>query len=241
VVIRSGTTRIKLPSTRRKVTTHERVIVTVRYMPTLLHLDSSADLTGSVSRRLTARFAAGWAARGYATVRRDLFVEQPPHLPSHVLHWAPNLRAADESIARAHEHYQEELIGELLSADIVLIGAPMYNWSAPSTLKAWIDWTHVPGMTAPAGPDDPAPLADKPVVIASARGLAYGPGRGNEDHELAALNQLFAPSMQMTVYPVLAELTLAGRVADLVPYAALGAASLAAAEAEIDRLLAELR
>ena len=42
-------------------------------MATLLHLDSSADLTGSVSRRLTARFATGWAALGHATVRRDLF------------------------------------------------------------------------------------------------------------------------------------------------------------------------
>jgi FMN-dependent NADH-azoreductase len=65
-------------------------------MATLLHLDSSADLTGSVSRRLTARFAAGWATLGHATVRRDLFLDQPPHLPSSVLHWAPSLRATDE-------------------------------------------------------------------------------------------------------------------------------------------------
>ena len=209
-------------------------------MATLLHLDSSADLTGSVSRRLTARFATGWAALGHATVRRDLFVDQPPHLPSNVLHWAPSLRSADESVDPADDRYQEELVGELLAADVVLVGAPMYNWSVPSTLKAWIDWIHVPGMTAPAGPDDPAPLAGKPIVIASGRGLAYGPESGNVDHELAALNQLFAESMQMTVYPVLAELTLADRVVGLAPYAAQGAASLAAAEAEIDRLLTEL-
>jgi FMN-dependent NADH-azoreductase len=114
----------------------------------------------------------------------------------------------------------------------------MYNWSVPSTLKAWIDWIHVPGMTAPASPDDPAPLADKPIVIASGRGLSYA--RTVVDHELAALNQLFAVSKQLRVYPVLAELTLADRVADVAPYAAQGAASLAAAEAEIDRLLTEL-
>jgi FMN-dependent NADH-azoreductase len=132
------------------------------------------------------------------------------------------------------------LVGELLAADVVLVGAPMYNWSVPSTLKAWIDWIHVPGLTAPAGPEAPAPLAGKPIVIVSGRGLAYGPDSGNVDHELAALNQLFAASMQMTVYPVLAELTLADRVVDLNPYAAQGAASLAAAEAEIDRLLTEL-
>jgi FMN-dependent NADH-azoreductase len=186
-------------------------------MATLLHLDSSADLTGSVSRRLTARFAAGWAALGHATVRRDLFAEQPPHLPTHVLHWAPSLRAPGEAVDPADDRYQEELVGELLMADVVLLGAPMYNWSVPSTLKAWIDWVHVPGMTAPAGPDDPGPLAGKPIVVASGRGLAYGPASGNVDHQLPALNQLFAGSMQMTVYPVLAELTLAPRTPPKVP------------------------
>ena len=209
-------------------------------MPTLLHLDSSADLTGSVSRRLTARFAAGWIARGHGVVRRDLVAEQPPHLPTNVLHWAPSLRAPGESVDPEHQRYQDQLVGELLSADVIVVGAPMYNWSVPSTLKAWIDWIHVPGITAPAHPDDPAPLAGRPIVIASGRGLAYGPGSGNVDHELAALNQLFALSMQMAVHPVLAELTLTDRVAELRAYAAQGAASLVAAEAEIDRLLAEL-
>lgn len=209
-------------------------------MSTLLHLDSSADLNGSVSRRLTARFAAGWADRGHTTVRRDLFIDQPPHLPSNVLHWAPSLRTADETVDPAHERYQQALVDELLAADVVLLGAPMYNWSVPSTLKAWIDWIHVPGLTAPAGPEDPAPLGGKPIVIASGRGLAYGPGSGNVDHELAALYQLFGASMQMAVHPVLAELTLAERVADLAPYVPQGAASLAAAAAEVDRLLDEL-
>ena len=83
-------------------------------------------------------------------------------------------------------------------------------------------------------------MVGKPIVIASGRGLAYGPNTGNVDHQLAALNQLFAESMQMTVHPVLAELTLADRVAGLAPYVAQAAASLAAAEAEIDRLLTEL-
>lgn len=201
-------------------------------MTTLLHLDSSADLTGSLSRRLTARFAAGWTARGGTTVRRDLFVEQPPHLPTNALHWAPGLRTDQEAVDPEPERYQEELVGELLAADVVLVGAPMYNWSVPSTLKAWIDWIHVPGTTAPASSADPAPLAGRPIVIVSARGGAYGPGSGAVDHELAALDQLFAGSMQMAVHPVLAELTLAARLTDLAPFAAQGVASLAAAEAE---------
>lgn len=209
-------------------------------MALLLHLDSSADLTGSASRRLTKRFADGWSERGHTVVRRDLFAEQPPHLPSHLLHWAPALRFGSGSVRPEDERYQDELIGELLAADVVLLGAPMYNWSVPSTLKAWIDWIHVPGKAAPAGPDDAVPLQGKPIVIASGRGLAYGPDSGNVDHELAALRQLFEGSMQMVVHPVLAELTLAPHVADLAPYADQSIASLAAAEAEVDRLLSEL-
>ncbi|HET9873307.1 MAG TPA: NAD(P)H-dependent oxidoreductase [Propionibacteriaceae bacterium] len=209
-------------------------------MATLLHLDSSADLVGSTSRRLTARFAAGWAAHGHSTVRRDLFTEQPPHLPHHLLHWSPDLLGPGESLDPEHERYQDQLIDELLAADVVVLGAPMYNWSVPSTLKAWIDWVHVPGKTAPAGADDRAPLHGKPIVIASGRGLAYGPDSGNVDHELAALRQLFEGSMHMVVHPVLAELTLTTRVSDLAPYSRHAADSLAAAEAEIDRLLTEL-
>lgn len=209
-------------------------------MSSLLHLDSSADLTGSASRRLTARFAAGWTERGHSVVRRDLFEERPPHLPSNKLHWAPALRFGEGDVRPEDEAYQDELIGELLAADVVLIGAPMYNWSVPSTLKAWIDWIHVPGKSAPGGPDEVAPLLGKPVVIASGRGLAYGPDSGNVDHELAALRQCFEGSMQMVVHPVLAELTLAPVVPDLRAYSDQSAASRAAAEAEIDRLLAEL-
>ncbi len=209
-------------------------------MAVLLHLDSSADLTGSASRRLTERFAAGWTARGHSVLRRDLFSDQPPHLPTNKLHWAPALRFGDGPVDPRDELYQDELVGELLGADVVLIGAPMYNWSVPSTLKAWIDWVHVAGTTAPAGPQDPVPLKGKPVIIASGRGLAYGPGTGNVDHELAALRQLFEGSMQMVVHPVLAELTLAPRVPALAAYAEQSLASRVAAEAEVDRLLAEL-
>ena len=209
-------------------------------MATLLHIDSSADLTGSVSRRLTGRFADGWAALGHDVVRRDVFVDQPPHLPTNALHWAAPLRLDGDRVEESDDAYQQELTGELLAADVVLLGAPMYNWSVPSTLKAWIDWIHVPGITAAASATDPAPLGGKPIVIVSGRGAAYGPGTGMADHELAALNELFAGSMQMTVHPVLAELTLVDRVPELAPRAAEAAASLSAAEAEIDRLVALL-
>jgi len=97
-------------------------------MSNLLHLDSSADLTGSASRRLTARFAAGWAALGHDIVRRDLFAEQPPHLPNNVLHWAPRLRAPGASADPADERYQEELASERWAPTAVRWGARWKNW-----------------------------------------------------------------------------------------------------------------
>lgn len=212
-------------------------------VPTLLHLDSSADLTGSVSRALTARFATGWTARGadHVVVRRDLHSAPLPHLPTNVLHWAPQLREPHETVPADAEDLQRRLIDELLTADVVVIGAPMYNWSIPSTLKAWIDYIHVPGTTAPFG-DDHRPLAGRPVVIVSSRGDQYGPGTPNagSDHEIPALTQVLGVALGMSVHVVIAELTLVGRIAAMAPLAAQSAASRAGAEQTIDRLSTEL-
>lgn len=208
-------------------------------MPTLLHLDSSADLDGSVSRRLTARFAAGWQALGadHVVVRRDLLADPPPHLPSNVLHWGPSLREPGERVSEQDERRQAELTGELLAADVVLVGAPLYNWSVPSSLKAWIDWIHVPGTTVGG---DPPQLAGKSAVVASARGLGYGPDSGNVDHQTPYLRQVFTDALGMTTYVVAAELTLASRLPDLAEFTEQSADSLAAAEAELDRLVVAL-
>ncbi|CAI7980698.1 hypothetical protein FRAHR75_890009 [Frankia sp. Hr75.2] len=70
---------------------------------------------------------------------------------------------------------QDELIAELLAADVLLVGAPMYNWSLPSTLRAWIDQIHVLRVTAPFDTGGPA-ARRLAVVVISARGAQYGPG-----------------------------------------------------------------
>jgi FMN-dependent NADH-azoreductase len=210
-------------------------------MPTLLHLDSSADLTGSVSRALTARFAAGWSAISpeHLIVRRDLHTDQLPHLPANGLHWAEHLRTPDETVPAAAAELQQQLITELIAADVVLVGAPMYNWSVPSTLKAWIDYIHVPGTTAPFD-DQTQPLLGKPVVIVSSRGAGYGPDTGNIDHEIPSLQQLFGSALGMEVFVVIAELTLAERVPALAAFTGQAAAGLEAAQATIDSLAVQL-
>jgi FMN-dependent NADH-azoreductase len=146
-------------------------------MAHLLHLDSSARGAGSISRQLTAAFAAQWreAQPGGTVAYRDLVAAPLPHLTEPLvaaMFVPPTLRTAEQDQATA---LQEALIAELMTADTVLIGAPMYNFNIPSALKAWIDHVVVFGRTV--GEDL---FAGARVVVASSRGGAYGPGTPRE-------------------------------------------------------------
>lgn len=186
-------------------------------MPTLLHLDSSADLEASRTRAMTAEVAEAWRTRGadYEVVVRDLHADPPPHLRTTAQHWPERLRGGAVLSADVDE-LQRAVLDELLAADAVVIGAPMYNYSMPSTLKAWIDLIHVPGITSPF--DEPTqPLAGRPVVIATARGAIYDAGTPTEgwDHGVPALQVVLSDSLGMTVHVVATSRTLADRVPDL--------------------------
>jgi len=212
-------------------------------MPTLLHLDSSADLRTSVSRALTARFATAWTeiSTDHLVVRRDLHLDPLPHLPTSALHWAPRLRTREETVPADAEQLQRILIDELLKADAVLIGAPMYNWGVPSTLKAWIDYVQVGGITSTV--DEPTqPLAGKPVVVVSSRGAGYGPGTPDEgaDHAVPQLVQALGVAMGMQVSVVTAELTLATRIPALHSLAGQAADDLERAAQDMVDLAAKL-
>ncbi len=129
-------------------------------MPSLLHLDSSANCSReSVSRQLTALFAGIWQDRhGPAGYRyRDLAADPVPPLDNAFC--ALGRRAERLGLVRpaevaglagtpAEKHQwalTSPLISELLAAGTVLIGAPMYNYSVPASLKAWIDRVSFPG------------------------------------------------------------------------------------------------
>nr|WP_269328525.1 NAD(P)H-dependent oxidoreductase [Kineosporia babensis] len=196
----------------------------------MLHLDSSADLRNSVSRALTARFATTWTeiSTEHLVVQRDLHLDPLPHLPTNALHWAPRLRTPEEVVPADAEQLQNVLLDELAKADVVLIGAPMYNWGMPSTLKAWIDYVHVGGVTSTVDEQPAQPLAGKPAVVVSSRGASYGPGTPGEntDHEVPSLVQSLGISMGMDVTVVTAELTLATRLPALNPFAGQAADEL---------------
>ena len=134
---------------------------------TLLHIDSSIQGEVSVTRQLSAEIVRRWLARHPATevLYRDLSAQPLPHLSGTALVGTDELEAARNSA----------VLGEFLRADIVVIGVPLYNFSIPSQLKAWIDRISVAGKTFRYTEKGPEGLAGgKKVVLAIARGGVYG-------------------------------------------------------------------
>jgi FMN-dependent NADH-azoreductase len=212
-------------------------------MPHLLHLDSSAAGDASRSRAVTAAFSAAWRARGadYTSTYRDLHRDPVPHLPDAELHFAPRLRRADAAPPTDAEALQQQLIAELCDADVLLVGAPMYNYSLPSTLKAWVDYIHVLGVTTTF--DEPTkPVAGRPAVVVSSRGGFYGDGSPTPDwdHAVPVLDIVLGSALGMDVTVLLASRTLSDRLEPLRPMADWAAKDLARATEEAVRLANKL-
>src|ERR1700736_2502423 len=114
----------------------------------ILHIDSSISGEASVSRQLSAAIVTALtrALPGLAVVRRDLDADPIPHLDSRSLAAVRPDIAADAATGAAEEKGAAAL-EEFLDADIVVIGAPMYNFAIPSQLKAWLDRILVAGKT----------------------------------------------------------------------------------------------
>ncbi|AMM19665.1 FMN-dependent NADH-azoreductase [Frondihabitans sp. PAMC 28766] len=184
-------------------------------MPSLLHLDSSADLHGSRSRAITASFTDAWRSLGddHTVVYRDLHREQLPHLSNADLHFPAALRPEGSQVDPAQEALQHEIIAQLLAADVLLIGVPLYNYSMPSTLKAWVDYIHVPSVTAPFGADMTQPMKGRPAVLVSTRGGVYDQGTPTEfdDHALPALTLILQGALGMQVETIVDTRTLTER------------------------------
>ena len=143
----------------------------------LLHVDSSIFGEGSLSRVLSAEVVAAQRALhpGIEVTYRDLAADPLGHLTR--IHFAGLKGAlpADRESVRDLAAGQAAL-NEFLGADILVVGAPMYNFSIPSQLKAWIDRLAVPGKTFRYTKNGPEGLADgKRVIVASSCGGFSGP------------------------------------------------------------------
>lgn len=137
----------------------------------LLHIDSSALGNHSVSRGLTAAIVAELVREqpGAEVTYRDLAAQPLPH-------WSPVADAADPAAVLS-----QAVLEEFLAADVIVIGAPMYNFSISSALKAWIDRVAVAGKTFRYTANGPEGLATgKRVIIASSRGGFYGQGTAGQ-------------------------------------------------------------
>ncbi|WP_269532281.1 FMN-dependent NADH-azoreductase [Chitinimonas sp. BJYL2] len=139
----------------------------------LLHIDSSILGDHSASRQLSREAVEAWrVAEPTAIVSyRDLAADAPNFLSG--LSLAANATPAElRDAAQKHEAaLSEQILNEFLAADAIVIGAPMYNFSIPSQLKAWIDRIAVAGKTFRYGPNGPEGLAGgKKVIIVSTAG-----------------------------------------------------------------------
>ena len=145
---------------------------------TILHIDSSITGENSVSRVISRSVVDQLEAlnKGAEVVRRDLAAAPLPHLTLAGL--------ADSTV-----------VDEFLAADIVVVGAPMYNFGVPSVLKAWIDRISIAGVTFRYTEKGPVGLSGgKRVVIASTRGGLYAEGSpfAAMDFQEAYLRAVFA-------------------------------------------------
>ena len=143
----------------------------------LLHIDASVLGDHSVSRKVSAAIVARLTAEtpNLKVTHRDLAAQPLAHLSgAHIAAWqgATPLPAVEADLAAGAADLEQ-----FLAADIVVIGAPMYNFTAPTQLKAWIDRILIAGKTFRYGPNGVEGLAaGKRVIVAISRGNFYGAG-----------------------------------------------------------------
>lgn len=201
----------------------------------LLHIDSSPSGTASVSRALTAAIVAAWrqAVPGLEVAVRDVAANPPDHLTADLLQVVKfrNLEGLSDR-QRQELALTDELVDEFLAADVVVIGAPMYNFSVPTQLKAWIDRIAQAGRTFRYTETGPVGLAGgKKVIVASSRGGVYSTSAAMTalDHQEAYLRTVLGFMGVTDVTVIRAEGVGMG--------AEIRAKAMAAAQAEIGRLV----
>ena len=194
-------------------------------MATLLHLDSSIWPTEvSVSRAVTAAFRTAWQDQDPEgiVIYRDLAAEPVPHLTApgaSAAYVDPTTHSPEQRTAFAA---RLTLADELDQADVVLIGAPMFNFTVPATLKAWLDNVIVQGRNA--GDPQIQTASGTPVVVVASRGGSYAPGTPRDGFEYVQtyLESVLTDMLGAQVEFIVPELTMAHAVpamADLVPIA----------------------
>ncbi|TAL89420.1 MAG: FMN-dependent NADH-azoreductase [Candidimonas sp.] len=163
----------------------------------LLHIDSSVNGDNSVSRQLTKHIVELWAA-SHSDIEidyLDLASAAPSHLSAESMSFRLPLTAAELSEVQKRENIlSEALVTQFLAADVIVVGAPLYNFSIPSQLKAWIDRIAQVGRTFKYIESGPVGLATgKTVIVASSRGGIYSTSEASRamEHQESYLQIIF--------------------------------------------------
>jgi FMN-dependent NADH-azoreductase len=220
-------------------------------MTILLHIDSSArsghsgtDAHGSHTRRLTARFVKQWRQIDPTSkvIHRDVGLQPPPPVTGAWIRAAFTPEHAREPSMRAILAMSDELVAEIIAADVIVAGVPMYNFGPPAPFKAYIDNIIRVGKTfgfdrSRAGDPYWPLLTDqrKRLVILSSRGdYGYDAGEriAERNHVEPSVRTAFAYIGITQTWGVAAEYDEFGGERLL--------ASLTNAEKEVDRLAHQL-
>lgn len=165
-------------------------------MPTLLNIQASPRGNNSISRTLSDDFVKAWKAMhlGGRVILRDLGENNIPYVgvPWITGVFLPADKQSPE-MRRALE-VSDELIAELFSADEILIGTPMYNFTVPANLKAWIDLVVRPRTTHSGPPERKGLVTGKTCKIIIASGGTYDEGlpAAASDYESGYLRRILA-------------------------------------------------
>ena len=160
----------------------------------ILRIDSATTGANSVSRELTAAIIEHLAGKHPEArlVERDLAADPLPHIDPVTTGAIRLPRESHDAAMAAAFPAERAVLDEFLASDVVVIGAPMYNFSIPSQLKAWLDRLGVPGVTFTYASGAPEGLAGgRRVIVASSRGGAYEQG-GAFEHQETLLRSFFA-------------------------------------------------
>ncbi|MFJ5270749.1 FMN-dependent NADH-azoreductase [Streptomyces sp. NPDC088358] len=191
-------------------------------MATLLHIDSSVfPGSASTSRTVSDAFRKAWEEQHPqgTVIYRDLAANPVPHITAdaHTAGFVPaDAHTPEQATAFAE---RVKFIEELEQADAILIGAPMYNYTIPSTLKAWLDNVLLVGRTAMT---EDSKVKGTPVTVIASRGGSYAPGTPREGFEYVQnyLEAILRDSLGLELDFIVPELTMAPHnpaMSELVP------------------------
>lgn len=174
----------------------------------LLHIDSSITGSDSITRRLSRDVVAQQRALHpeLQVDYLDLAAEAPRPLSLNALGFrAPAQDGSPTEDQRLENQVSEALVSQLLESDIVVIGAPMYNFTIPAQLKSWLDRIAQAGRTFKYTESGPVGLlGDKTVILALSRGGIYAGNPGME-HQESYLKSIFGFMGVSDIHVVLAE------------------------------------